>query len=136
MEGRLHVYNPHGRLTAFESGRASSSNAVIFVGGLGDGLAAIPCLPALSDALGSLGGGGSSSSWSLIQPLMRSSYKGWLTGSIDEDAEDLAALESYLRNLPEKKHGKLVLLGHSTGELLLTRNTLHVPCPWCYPGRL
>jgi hypothetical protein len=121
LRGLLHVYDVEHRLTCFESGPAnpaastaassdsSPPNCVIFVGGLGDGLAAIPVLPELSDALHSTG------EWSLIQGLTRSSYLGWTTGSIDRDVEDLITLERYLRTKIGKT-GKLVLLGHSTGE--------------------
>lgn len=122
LPGILHVYNPEKRLTCFESGTTapgsastpseaspSSRNCVIFVGGLGDGLAAIPVLPQLSDALYSTG-----ERWTLIQVLTRSSYLGWTTGDVDRDVQDLITLEAYLRN-QAGKDGKLVLLGHSTG---------------------
>lgn len=120
LPGTLHVYDPDKRLVCFESGRTSSTsssatspskNCVIFVGGLGDGLAAIPVLPELSDALHSIGEGG----WSLMQVLTRSSYRGWTTGEVDRDVKDLITLESYLRNQGGKT-GKLVLMGHSTGR--------------------
>lgn len=115
VPGTLHVYQPSERLVYFESSPSSSStrNSVIFVGGLGDGLAATPYLPPLAGALHAQG-------WSLIQVLTRSSYSGWGMGSVDRDAEDLHALEKYLRRDGIKGgDAKLVLLGHSTGTALL-----------------
>ena len=109
MTGALHIYDPSKRLVAFESGNLSASNVLVFIGGLGDGLCAIPVLPRLSAALETI-----SPSWSLIQILTKSSYNGWWSGSIDNDAEDLHKLEDYLRN-KKGKDGKFVLLGHSTG---------------------
>lgn len=120
LPGILHVYDPEKRLVCFESGRTSSTtssatspskNCVIFVGGLGDGLAAIPVLPELSHALHSIEEGG----WSLIQVLTRSSYLGWTIGEVDRDVKDLITLEAYLRRQAGKT-GKLVLMGHSTGR--------------------
>lgn len=122
LPGILHVYDPQRRLVCFESpsvaasspsttpSATSPSSCLIFVGGLGDGLAAIPVLPQLSEALNSVG------DWSLIQVLTRSSYLGWTTGDVDRDVQDLITLEAYLRNQAGKT-GKLVLMGHSTGEL-------------------
>lgn len=129
LPGLLHVYDVERRLTCFEStatnpaesiaasSESSPPNCVIFVGGLGDGLAAIPVLPELSDALHKTG------EWSLIQVLLRSSNLGWTTGSIDRDVEDLITLERYLRS-KNGKTGKLVLLGHSTGGLKIVINSL------------
>lgn len=131
LSGNLHVYDKENRLTYFESGlshpntsQTSSSssisrNAVIFVGGLGDGLAAIPVLPHLSQALGNLQG------WSLIQVVTRASYLGWVNGDVDRDVADLRSLETYLRK-EAGKNGKLILLGHSTGMLgKVERSNIH-----------
>lgn len=113
VTGTLHVYDPANRLVYFEqspSSASSTSNSVVFVGGLGDGLAATPFLPPLAEALHAQG-------WSLIQVLTRSSYSGWGMGSVDRDAQDLRKLEEYLRRSEVKgSDAKLVLLGHSTGK--------------------
>jgi hypothetical protein len=113
LEGVLYTYDSEHRLVAFESPSSTSPNALIFVGGLGDGLNAIPVLEPLSRALSTL-----KEKWSLIQVLTRSSYEGWDSGDVDRDAEDLYTLEKYLREKAGKK-GKLVLLGHSTGKSYL-----------------
>jgi hypothetical protein len=116
IPGTLHVYDPSERLVYFESMPSSTSSAgcssVIFIGGLGDGLAATPYLPPLAEALHGQG-------WSLIEVLTRSSYTGWGMGSVDRDVEDLHKLEGYLRRKDVKGgEAKLVLLGHSTGTWL------------------
>lgn len=116
VNGTLHVYDPANRLVYFEQPPSASSsssrcNSVIFVGGLGDGLAAVPFLQPLAQAL-------HARTWSLIQVLMRSSYSGWGMGSVDQDAEDLHNLETYLRRRDVKSdEARLVLLGHSTGAI-------------------
>ena len=136
LPGVLHVYSAQHHLSAFESGCTSGTNAVIYVGGLGEGLASVEYLPLLSAALERLeptaseratGEDKSLNGWSLIQALTRSSYSGWGLGSIDRDAEDLLALEAYLRRVKGTK-GKLVLLGHSTGECDLLPAAVAFPC--------
>lgn len=114
LPGVLYTYDPPNRLVAFESPSSTSSNALIFIGGLGDGLNAIPVLGPLSNALSSFENGNEGQGWSLIQVLTRSSYEGWGSGDVDRDAMNIYTLEKYLREKAGKK-GKLVLLGHSTG---------------------
>jgi alpha-beta hydrolase superfamily lysophospholipase len=46
--------------------------------------------------------------------ITSSSYKGWGTGSIKRDVEEIAKAVQYFRNL--KPEGKIVLFGHSTGS--------------------
>ena len=49
----------------------------------------------------------------LAQALLRSSYGGFGTASLEFDAEDLAALHAHLRG--RHPRARIVLLGHSTG---------------------
>ncbi|KAG6483176.1 hypothetical protein ZIOFF_059816 [Zingiber officinale] len=51
--------------------------------------------------------------WSLVQPLLSSSYLGYGTSSLDQDAVELDQLIGHLIN-KENSEG-VVLLGHSTG---------------------
>eukprot|EP00899_Mesostigma_viride_P019307 jgi/Mesvir1/27378/Mv07184-RA.1 len=107
----LDLYLGHGaayrrlsydELAAFRSGD-HPDNVAIFIGGLSDGLLACPFVPGLAATLDEMG-------WSLVQPLLRSSYGGYGVGSLREDSEDLCAL---LRTVKPKR---AILIGHSTGS--------------------
>ncbi|KAG7028929.1 SPAPB24D3.06c [Cucurbita argyrosperma subsp. argyrosperma] len=79
---------------------------VIFIGGLTDGFMATEYLEPLAIAL-------DKEKWSLVQILLSSSYSGYGTSSLQQDAKELDQLVSYLIN-KEDSEG-VVLLGHSTG---------------------
>lgn len=79
---------------------------MIFIGGLTDGLLATDYLEPLSLAL-------EVEKWSLVQPLLSSSYTGYGISSLQQDALELEQLISYLIN-KENSEG-VILLGHSTG---------------------
>lgn len=79
---------------------------MIFIGGLTDGLLATDYLEPLSIAL-------EVEKWSLVQPLLSSSYSGYGISSLEQDALELDQLISYLIN-KENSEG-VILLGHSTG---------------------
>ncbi|UJR34937.1 hypothetical protein I4U23_027715 [Adineta vaga] len=106
MYGNLFVYDEKYKLIAFESD-SSSTQCFIFLGGLTDGLLSLSYLPRLNESLLQL-------SYSLIQPLLRSSNLqfGWHT--INNDIEDLQNLIDYL--IKQRKNLKsIILMGHSTG---------------------
>ncbi|KAH6642142.1 hypothetical protein C7974DRAFT_350419 [Boeremia exigua] len=99
---------PHAYSCAYERGNTSSRNALVYIGGLTGGLhTAVELmhhlLLALEDA--ELG-------YSIWESRMRSSYAGWGYSSLENDAEDIAALVNYLIGLGKKR---VVLLGSSTG---------------------
>ena len=106
QRGTVHEYA--SRLTAFEfdHGDKESPNAIIFIGGLGDGLLTVPYVPTINEK--SLPDG-----WSIFQIHMSSSYIGWGTGSLDRDIKEIGLLVKYLRTKLNKK--KVILFGHSTG---------------------
>ncbi|CAN3371409.1 hypothetical protein DIURU_005119 [Diutina rugosa] len=104
MEGRLIKYTSF--LTAFEYGTNQAPNVIVWVGGLGDGLGSLPYLAPLSQSL--------PESWSVIQPLIKSSYQGWAQSSLEQDLKDLKRLVHYLKH--EENRSKVVLAGHSTGS--------------------
>lgn len=88
--------------------------AVVAVGGLTDGFFAVPYLPHLAELLqAEVAKNTSSSSWSLITPLLSSSHRGWGTSSLDRDADELLELSAHLRS--QRGIEGIVLLGHSTG---------------------
>ncbi|KAK5017394.1 hypothetical protein LTR39_001565, partial [Cryomyces antarcticus] len=51
--------------------------------------------------------------WSLVRPLLSSSYNGWGTSSLKRDVKELGKLVDYLRGM--RKGAVIVLMGHSTG---------------------
>jgi hypothetical protein len=127
LDGKLHTYSTkYGALTIFESGDCSSSSVLLFIAGLTEvlnvsfrtqpltfrqGFMGTPYIHRLSSKLRVI-------NWSLCQLLMRSSYLGFGTGSLNRDFEDISAAISYL--VATGKHC-VVLMGHSTG----CQNSIH-----------
>lgn len=104
FRGVLFKYGPKPIQVAFKTG--DYKQQVIFIGGLTDGFLATEYLEPLAIAL-------DKEKWSLVQLLMSSSYTGYGTTSLKQDASELDQLVSYLIN-KEDSEG-VVLLGHSTG---------------------
>ncbi|KAH9311817.1 hypothetical protein KI387_026852, partial [Taxus chinensis] len=104
FNGLLFKYGPKSVQAAFRTG--DFKQQVIFIGGLTDGLLATEYLESLSVAL-------ENEKWSLVQPLLSSSYSGYGTSSLKQDALELDQLISHLINKEESEG--VVLLGHSTG---------------------
>uniref|UniRef100_A0A0D9WWT3 AB hydrolase-1 domain-containing protein n=1 Tax=Leersia perrieri TaxID=77586 RepID=A0A0D9WWT3_9ORYZ len=104
MQGTLFKYGPKSAQVAIKTG--DFNHQVIFIGGLTDGFLATDYLEPLSLAL-------EVEKWSLVQPLLSSSYTGYGISSLEQDALELDQLISYLIN-KENSEG-VILLGHSTG---------------------
>lgn len=104
LHGTLFKYGPKSANVAFRTG--DFNHQVIFIGGLTDGLLATDYLEPLSLAL-------EVEKWSLVQPLLSSSYIGYGISSLEQDALELDQLIGYLIN-KENSEG-VILLGHSTG---------------------
>ncbi|GMH28463.1 hypothetical protein Nepgr_030306 [Nepenthes gracilis] len=104
FRGVLFKYGPKSTQVAFRTG--DYKQQVIFIGGLTDGFMATEYLEPLAIAL-------DNEKWSLVQTLLSSSYIGYGTSSLEQDAMELDQLISYLIN-KEDSEG-VVLLGHSTG---------------------
>jgi hypothetical protein len=107
QNGQLHLYNK--KLVAFEftgpSGQPSK-HILLWIGGLGDGLHTVSYPAALAHKL--------PSEWSLAQVVLRSSYNGWGTSSLQQDVKDLSqCVEHFRKTKPEGS--KIVCMGHSTG---------------------
>ncbi|RWR93708.1 UPF0613 protein PB24D3.06c [Cinnamomum micranthum f. kanehirae] len=102
--GVIFKYGPKPIQVAFRMG--DFKQQVIFIGGLTNGFLATKYLEPLSVAL-------ENENWSLVQPLLSSSYAGYGTSSLEQDAMELDQLISYFIN-KENSQG-VVLLGHSTG---------------------
>jgi pimeloyl-ACP methyl ester carboxylesterase len=133
--GILHRYTT--RLVAFEhtpysvststSPTATATNFILWIGGLGDGLATVSYPAAIAATIPP------ASRWSVVEVLLSSSYGGWRTGSLKRDADEVERCVEYFRWLQrtrveggddgekedveeKRKHkGKIVLMGHSTG---------------------
>ncbi|KAI9821353.1 MAG: hypothetical protein M1832_003359 [Thelocarpon impressellum] len=104
--GILHHYT--NDLVAFEHtfpDRTPPRNTLLFTAGLSEGLLSPPYITTLAKLL--------PPGWCLVQTLLSSSYKGWATSSLRQDAIETAECVRYLRQL--RSDGKLVLMGHSTG---------------------
>ncbi|KAJ8766298.1 hypothetical protein K2173_022357 [Erythroxylum novogranatense] len=104
FRGVLFKYGPKPIQVAFKTG--DYKQQVIFIGGLTDGFLATEYLEPLAIAL-------DKEKWSLVQLLLSSSYSGYGTASLRQDAMEIDQLISYLIN-KENSEG-VVLLGHSTG---------------------
>ncbi|XP_022734740.1 UPF0613 protein PB24D3.06c-like [Durio zibethinus] len=104
FRGVLFKYGPKPIQVAFKTGEYKQQ--LIFIGGLTDGFLATEYLEPLAIAL-------DNEKWSLVQLLMSSSYTGYGTSSLQQDAMEIDQLISHLIN-KENSEG-VVLLGHSTG---------------------
>jgi Protein of unknown function (DUF1749) len=85
--GTLHgtIFQYSRNLVAFESSAIASSpptKACIFIGGLSDGLLPTPYTQSLEKACHALG-------WSLVQPIISSSYLGFGNGDLQRDTSEL-----------------------------------------------
>ncbi|BBN11144.1 hypothetical protein MPTK1_5g09420 [Marchantia polymorpha subsp. ruderalis] len=89
---------------AFRSG--DFKKQVIFLGGLTDGLLATDYVKPLADAL-------LDEKWSLVQPLLSSSYTGYGQSSLMQDTAEIEQLIYFLIN--EEASQGVMLMGHSTG---------------------
>eukprot|EP00536_Pseudo-nitzschia_multiseries_P018740 jgi/Psemu1/57111/gm1.57111_g len=119
LTGQLFLYG-QGR-AAFESSPPSTSASAstssssssslpdkkcILLGGLSDGLLPVPYTDLLNKAC-------HENDWSLVQPILSSSYLGFGHGSLDNDCAELEELLSYLKDY--RNASEFALVGHSTG---------------------
>jgi len=108
--GRLFQYTNGGpSLIAFESSsqdELSVARKCILLGGLSDGPIPCPYTKLLEGKCHELG-------WSLVQPVLSSSYLGFGHGDLKRDTDEIAKLMTYL----VCHHGaeSFALVGHSTG---------------------
>ncbi|KAI2851993.1 hypothetical protein CBS147343_9775 [Aspergillus niger] len=111
----------------------SQPHTLLFVGGLGDGLATTSYMADLARAL-------HSTPWSLFTLNLTSSYQSWGLGHLDRDTDEIAQCIRYIKDYKADKYGsasaagsKIVLMGHSTGSQCvmhyLTRPNPHTTKP-------
>uniref|UniRef100_A0A7S4NAA7 AB hydrolase-1 domain-containing protein n=1 Tax=Odontella aurita TaxID=265563 RepID=A0A7S4NAA7_9STRA len=112
FSGELFTYrSPMPSLIAFESSPPSLAvsdckNKCILLGGLSDGPIPTPYAKALETKCHELG-------WSLVQPVLSSSYLGFGTGTLGRDTAELCELLDYL--CAHRGGESYALVGHSTG---------------------
>jgi len=78
----------------------------ILLGGLSDGLLPVPYTSMLEEVC-------HKHNWSLVQPVLSSSYLGFGNGSLDRDVEELEELIQYLCQY--RNGSEFAIVGHSTG---------------------
>ncbi|KAM7189124.1 Protein of unknown function (DUF1749) domain containing protein [Rhypophila sp. PSN 637] len=113
--GILHHYTE--TLTTFEytpSQSARKPHTILFIGGLGDGLATTSYTCDLVTAL-------APTEWSLFSLNLSSSYTSWGTGHLDRDTDEIAQAIKFIKSYKSSKFAsqndqKFVLMGHSTGS--------------------
>lgn len=117
VAGVLHTYRlSPSPLTAFESPSSTSSTSILlFVAGLTEGIGSVGFVPPLADALAAVG-------WTTAQLQLTSSYSGWGSGSVVQDAAEIGEAVAYFRRAGKER---IVLMGHSTGgpHFMPARNT-------------
>ncbi|KAF7943624.1 uncharacterized protein EAE97_005695 [Botrytis byssoidea] len=123
LPGILHHYTE--TLTTFEytSGTIAKPHSLLFIGGLGDGLATTSFMADIAKAL-------QPTPWSLFTLNLSSSYAQWGTSHLDRDCDEIAECLRYIQAYKQSKypHSKTILMGHSTGSQVVL-HYLHKPNP-------
>ncbi|KAI1306352.1 hypothetical protein F5Y03DRAFT_354486 [Xylaria venustula] len=99
--------SPTSQACAYEIGSQDAKNALIFIGGLGDGPHTVPYTRVLAKRLGE-----DLTGYSLFEFRLKSSFSAFGFTRLADDVADIAALVKYLRGLGKER---IVLMGHSTG---------------------
>lgn len=96
----------------FASSTARQPHSILFVGGLGDGLATTSYV---ADVVRGL----QPTEWSLFTLNLTSALQSWGFSHLDRDTDEIAQCIQYIKEYKERRFGsggKLVLMGHSTGS--------------------
>ena len=91
------------------SSTTTPRNALVFIGGLGDGPQTVPYIRTVAQAIQD----NSELSFTVFETRLRSSFTNFGRSTLKDDVEDIAALVKYLRSIGK---AKIVLMGHSTGS--------------------
>ncbi|KUI64959.1 UPF0613 protein PB24D3.06c [Cytospora mali] len=107
----VHPYPSKGVRHAclYELGSSSARNALVFIGGLGDGPHTVPYIKTVAAKIEATQG----LSYSVFEIRIRSSFSGFGWSSLTNDVEDISDAVKYLRGIGKEK---VVLMGHSTGS--------------------
>ncbi|KAL3449741.1 hypothetical protein BJX65DRAFT_271764 [Aspergillus insuetus] len=119
LPGILHHFTETLVTFEFTASTTPKPNSLLFVGGLGDGLATTSYMADLAAAL-------NPTDWSLFTLNLTSSYNCWGLGHLDRDTDEIAQCLNYIKEYKSGKFsaattgsnrpGKIVLMGHSTGS--------------------
>ncbi|KAL3462866.1 hypothetical protein BJX64DRAFT_258286 [Aspergillus heterothallicus] len=122
LPGILHHFTETLVTFEFTTSATPKPNSLLFVGGLGDGLATTSYMADLAAAL-------NPTDWSLFTLNLTSSYNCWGLGHLDRDTDEIAQCLNYIKEYKSGKFqentaastignasGKIVLMGHSTGS--------------------
>lgn len=95
----------------YTSSNICKPHSLLFIGGLGDGIATTSYMADLVHAL-------QPTEWSLFTLNLTSSYQAWGLGHLDRDTDEIAQCVRYIKEYKTTKYGigKVVLMGHSTGS--------------------
>ena len=93
LQGALFQYSTFPSLVAFESCPTTAADALpskkcILIGGLSDGLLPVPYTKQLETACHERG-------WSLVQPIISSSYLGFGHGSLERDTKEIRCVSPH-----------------------------------------
>ncbi|KAK4212906.1 hypothetical protein QBC37DRAFT_317252 [Rhypophila decipiens] len=96
-------------------------NALVFIGGLGDGLYTVPYIRHIVRNLNYARTSSPETSqarirlrpWTVFEVRLSSAFSGWGNSSLSQDVDEIAAAVRYLRSTLNKR--SVVLMGHSTG---------------------
>ncbi|KAF9895288.1 hypothetical protein FE257_000192 [Aspergillus nanangensis] len=113
LPGILHHYTETLVTFEYTTSTVPKPHSLLFVGGLGDGLATTSYMADLVRAL-------DQTPWSIFTLNLTSSYQSWGLGHLDRDTDEIAQCLQYIHSYKSDKFnnlpGKLVLMGHSTGS--------------------
>ncbi|CCH59229.1 hypothetical protein TBLA_0B03910 [Henningerozyma blattae CBS 6284] len=118
FKGVLHKYSKTH--VAFELSPSGNKHVLVMIGGMTDGLLTVPYTVNLAKALAPL-------NFSVIQPQLTSSFKGFGISSLDRDIQELKELTKYLKSEEGGSREKIIIMGHSTGAQDVMHYLLHNP---------
>ncbi|KAB5558440.1 hypothetical protein GE09DRAFT_113800 [Coniochaeta sp. 2T2.1] len=98
---------PPDVLSSSTSSLPAPKNALVFIGGLGDGPHTVPAIRAVAATLATEG------TWSVFEVRLNSSFGQWGFSSLREDVREIGEVVAYLREKLGRE--RVVLMGHSTG---------------------
>lgn len=101
--------SPTPHACAYEAGLADAKNALVFIGGLGDGPHTVPYPRAIAKRLEAE----PKLSYSVFEFRLTSSFNSFGLACLANDVADISALVNYLRSIGKQR---VVLMGHSTGS--------------------
>ncbi|RHZ65488.1 putative siderophore biosynthesis lipase/esterase [Aspergillus thermomutatus] len=111
LPGILHHYTETLVTFEYTTNTIRKPHSLLFVGGLGDGMATTSYMADLAHAL-------QPTEWSLFTLNLTSSYQAWGLGHLDRDTNEIAQCLNYIKEYKTERFGggKIVLMGHSTGS--------------------